>query len=303
MNETFGLGLDAGGTKTLWALSAGDGSVVAEGSAGGMTGVQLLSDHGILALEITLNEMGGAVLKAGKPTAVCAGFTGLDQHADVLARMIGKAFGVDALRVQLKSDIEIAYHDLFAPGEGYVIYAGTGSVSAFVDESGQLRRAGGRGALIDDAGAGIWIAKEALKHIWRQEDQQPGAWQRSAMARAVFEQIGGSAWPATRAFFYGKERGEIGRLAMAVAQSAEQDPVALKLMKDAGEELARLGSALIAQFGPRPVALCGRAMLLHPIIEQTIRAALPEVPVQLRVAAAHHAAARIAARDAEKECS
>ena len=53
------------------------------------------------------------------------------------------------------------------------------------------------------------------------------------MARAVFEQIGGSAWPATRVF-YGKERGEIGRLAMAVAQSAEQDPVALKLMKDAG---------------------------------------------------------------------
>ena len=296
MTSPLGLGLDAGGTKTLWALSAADGKIVAEGRGGGMTGVQLLSDHGLKALEATLGQIGSVVLEGAKPNAVCAGFTGLDQHADVLAAMIAKAFHVDAAHVQLKSDIEIAYYDLFQPGEGYVIYAGTGSIAAFVDEQGTFHRAGGRGVTLDDAGAGFWIAKEALRHIWRQEDERPDAWRASPMARAVFEHIGGSDWGTTRAFFYGKERGEIGRLALAVAASAHEDPVAMTLMRQAGEELARLGRAMIARFGPRPVALCGRAMLLHPMIETTIRAALPGFPVQLRVAAAHHAAAHIAAR-------
>jgi N-acetylglucosamine kinase-like BadF-type ATPase len=296
MSALLGLGLDAGGTKTRWALSNADGSIVAEGTSSGMTGVQLLSDHGLNALETTLNEIGEVVLKSGAPGAVCAGFTGLDQHADVLARMIGSAFGVDAAHVELKSDIEIAYHDLFEPGEGYVIYAGTGSIAAYIDERGVFHRAGGRGVVLDDAGGGFWIAREAGKHIWRREDEEPGAWQSSPMARAVFARIGGSDWSASRAFFYGKERGEIGRLALAVAEAANDDPVAMLLLKQAGEELARLAGALIARFGDRPVALCGRAMLLHPVIEQSVRAALPGAKIQLRVAAAHHAAAHIAAR-------
>ncbi len=301
MSARMGLGLDAGGTKTLWALSTADGTLIAEGSGGGMTGVQLLSDHGLKALEATLDELGRAVLKVGRPSAVCAGFTGLDQHAEVLAGLIARAFAVDPARVQLKSDIEIAYYDLFRPGEGYVIYAGTGSIAAFVDEHGVFHRAGGRGVTLDDAGAGFWIAKEALRHIWRQEDERPGAWRDSPMARAVFEHLGSPEWAATRAFFYGKERGDIGRLALAVASAAGEDPVAMDLMRRAGEELARLGRAMIARFGSRPVALCGRAMLLHPMIESTIRAALPGVPLQVRVAAAHHAAAHIAARQAAQE--
>ena len=229
MSALLGLGLDAGGTKTRWALSNAEGSIVAEGTSSGMTGVQLLSEHGLNVLETTLNQIGETVLKSGAPGAVCAGFTGLDQHADVLARMIGSAFGVDAARVELKSDIEIAYHDLFEPGEGYVIYAGTGSIAAYIDERGVFHRAGGRGVVLDDAGGGFWIAREAGKHIWRREDEEPGAWQSSPMARAVFARIGGSDWSASRAFFYGKERGEIGRLALAVAEAANDDPVAMPI--------------------------------------------------------------------------
>ncbi|MBL8519477.1 MAG: ATPase [Betaproteobacteria bacterium] len=301
MSAPLGLGLDAGGTTTRWALSDAEGRIVAEGVAAGMTGLQLVNEHGRAALAAALNALGAEVRKVGTPGAVCAGFTGLDQHTDVMAGLIANALGIDAKAVALKSDIEITYHDLFQPGEGYVVYAGTGTVAAFIDADGQMQRAGGRGAIIDDAGGGFWIAREALKHIWRAEDQRPGAWRESPLARRVFEHIGSADWGATRAFFYGKERGEIGQLARAVAAAAGEDPVALRLLVDAGRELARLAHALTGRFGSRPVALCGRVLLLHPAIEQSFREALPGEDIRVRIAAAHHAAAHIAARNANEE--
>ncbi|WP_229507827.1 hypothetical protein [Massilia sp. Dwa41.01b] len=94
------------------------------------------------------------------------------------------------------------------------------------------------------------------------------------------------------------ERGEIGKLAVVVAASAGQDPVADAILTEAGRELARLAQALIARFGPRPVVLSGRAAELHPIIAASMRASLPAATITQRATRAHHAAARLAAADA-----
>jgi N-acetylglucosamine kinase-like BadF-type ATPase len=191
--------------------------------------------------------------------------------------------------------VEIAYLDSFAPGEGYLVYAGTGSIAAWIDSAGQFHRAGGRGVTLDDGGGGFWIAREAMRHIWRLEDEQPGVWQQSAMARAVFAQIGGSDWALSRQFIYGQDRGAIGSLALAVASSADADPVARNILERAGSELARIALALVGRYGERPIALGGRAAHLHPLIAQSMRAALPlELSLTQRHTLAHHAAARIA---------
>jgi N-acetylglucosamine kinase-like BadF-type ATPase len=150
--------------------------------------------------------------------------------------------------------------------------------------------------VLDDGGGGFWIAREALRHIWRIEDEQPGAWRDSPMARAVFDHIGGSDWALSRQFIYGQERGAVGQLALAVAASADADPAAAAILRMAGRELARLARALIGRYGARPVALSGRAAGLHPLIAASMRDVLP-VNVPLRVASndAHLAAARAAA--------
>jgi N-acetylglucosamine kinase-like BadF-type ATPase len=122
------------------------------------------------------------------------------------------------------------------------------------------------------------------------------------MAVEIFKRIGGDDWSFTRRFVYAGERGEIGKLALAVAATAESDPVARDILVTAGSELARLAAALIGRFGPRAVALSGRAATLHPLIEQSMRAALPAATqLNLRVSDAHHAAARIAAQCGSKE--
>jgi N-acetylglucosamine kinase-like BadF-type ATPase len=118
------------------------------------------------------------------------------------------------------------------------------------------------------------------------------------MARAVFDHVGGSDWSCSRQFIYSQERGEVGKLALAVAASADSDPAAAAILHGAGVELARLAQALVARFGPRPVVLAGRASALHPIIAAAMRAALPPTTLLTqKVGQAHYAAARIAAKD------
>ena len=211
--------------------------------------------------------------------------------------MIRAPLGLRAAAVTIVTDIEVAYLDVFAPGEGYLVYAGTGSIAAFIDSAGTFHRAGGHGGLLDDGGSGFWIAREALRRIWRSEDEQPGSWRNSAMAREVLEHVGGSDWTHTRRFIYGVERGEMGKLALAVAAAAGTDPAALRILEAAGSELGRLARILVARHGERPLALAGRVFQLHPVIEQACRAAVPRcTSLQVHVSHGHHAAARIAAR-------
>ncbi|WP_233516106.1 BadF/BadG/BcrA/BcrD ATPase family protein [Janthinobacterium sp. BJB426] len=297
----LGLGIDAGGTQTRWALATADGAIVAEGAVEGLSALQMSSDAGRAAVHATFAKLSQAVLAVGQPRAVVAGLTGFGGDDVALAYMLAELLALEAVDVRLGNDIDIAYRDSFEPGEGYLVYAGTGSIAAWIDADGVFHRAGGRGVLLDDGGGGYWIAREALRHIWRREDEAPGSWQGSPMAGAVFAQLGGSDWSLSRAFMYGQDRGAIGRLALAVAASADADPLALDILQRAGQELARLALALTTRYGSRPVVLAGRAAQLHPAIAVAMRAALPvSLMMEQKVARAHEAAAKLAARAASQ---
>jgi N-acetylglucosamine kinase-like BadF-type ATPase len=286
------LGLDAGGTHTRWAVADAGGVVTAQGLAPPLSGLQLGSVDGRTAAEATLQAVRDT---AGPVHALVAGLTGFDaSQAPVLAAMAASVLGMSPKAVRAMNDIELTCH---AAGDAYVVYAGTGSIAAYIDATGALQRTGGRGAIIDDAGSGHWLARQALCHVWRAEDVAPGAWQQSALAQRLFARIGGTGWAATRAWVYGASRGELGTLALAVAEAAEQDPVALALLQQAGAEIARLGLALAHRHGPRPMVMAGRVFALHPAVQAGLRAALPP-GTELRTLPqpAHHAAAQMAAR-------
>jgi N-acetylglucosamine kinase-like BadF-type ATPase len=300
----LGLGIDAGGTQTRWALAAPDGAIVAEGTVAGLSALQMGAAAGRDTVRATFAELAGDVLQHGAPARAWAGLTGFGGDSELLQRWLAELLHIAPEQIHLCGDMEIAYRASFQPGEGYLVYAGTGSIGAFIDEAGQFHRAGGRGVVLDDGGGGFWIAREALRHVWRNEDERPGCWRDSPMAQAVFDYVGGSDWAYSRQFIYGQERGAVGKLALVVAATAERDPAAAAILRAAGLELARLALALIGRFGARPVALSGRAAALHPVIPETLRAALPpETPFAQTPGAAHHAAARMAARVGSQRAS
>ena len=291
------LGLDAGGTQVRWALADTQGRMLSEGVAGGLSGLNLVGTDGRAGITATLHEIAAAT---GPVRAIVAGITGFDDtQQGAMLQFFGNAFGITPAGVHLMGDLELVCRAAFAPGEGYVVYAGTGSVAAFIDADGELHRAGGRGVIIDDAGSGHWIAREALRRIWRAEDLTPGVWQQSPLARHVFERMGGHTWAQTKTWVYGASRGELGTLALAVAAAAKEDPAALHILQAAGVELAHLALALRKRLGTRPVALAGRAFDLHPAVEHSLRAVLPPAtPIRRAGSAFHHAAARLAATHA-----
>jgi N-acetylglucosamine kinase-like BadF-type ATPase len=288
------LGLDAGGTQTRWALADATGALQAEGSAPPITGLMLLDAPGRAALAAALQALVAALPAGTVLRSAWAGVTGFDA---ALAVELARALGLPTAAVRVCSDIELACRAAFAPGAGLVVYAGTGSIAALLAADGTLHRAGGRGAVIDDAGGGHWIARQALQLVWRAEDAAPGAAAATPLGRALAQAVGGDDWPATRAFVYGASRGELGTLALAVAAAAEAgDAAALALLQQAGRELARLAQALHGRLGAGlPVALAGRVFDLHPAIEAALRQALPGVAVHRSSVPAERAAARLAA--------
>ena len=294
----LGLGIDAGGTQTRWALANDAGQIIADGFVDGFTALRAGTLAGRLGLGEVLQELASAVSKYGTPVRVRAGLTGYGgqtETADELRKLLAQPWNLLPQDIMLSNDIELAYQDNFFPGEGYLVYSGTGSIAAFIDVDGNFHRAGGHGGMLDDAGGGFWIAREALRHIWRQEDEYPGNWHKSTMAQKVFEYIGGTDWSSSREFIYSGTRGQVGMLALAVAAAADTDKVAYGILKDAGRELARLAIALCGRYGIRPVVLAGRVQELHPVIAQTMRAALPaDYSLRQSTSQPHFAAARIA---------
>ena len=299
----MGLGIDAGGSQSRWALVGADQAVVAEGSITSFSALDLAGEAGQHKVSDILEGLAREVSAYGPVIAAHAGITGLgglqDGASQLLQALLLRQFNLAPGTVTLSNDIELACRAAFEPGMGYLIYAGTGSMAGFVDVNGAFHRAGGRGGILDDGGSGYWIAVAALRHIWRAEDEAPGCWIDSPMACALFDTIGGSDWALSRQLIYGASRGEIGQLALAVASAADRDPVASTLLQSAGRELARLGNAMVRRFGVRPMVLAGRVPELHRLIEISIREhLLPASDLRRVHLQAHLAAARMASRKA-----
>ncbi len=294
--KQFALGIDAGGTQTRWALLAVDGERVATGHAAGLSGMQMDTDSGRAAVQTRLAEIANQLLPFTHGSgilALVAGVTGVGAGHLNLAKMLSNSLNVPLDLVSVVSDIEIAYHAALSPGEGYLVYAGTGSIAAYIDEVGTLHRAGGRGVQLDDAGGGYWIAREALRRIWRREDESPGAWRESLMARRLFEQVGGDSSVYAARYLTDQDRGAIGLLAMSVAACADADPLAAQILTDAGAELARLANAMLQRYGHKPIVVGGRAAQLHTLIEHALRRNLPnKLEIGFQCLEAHVAAAR-----------
>ncbi len=297
-SDGLGLGIDAGGTATRWALARADGSIAAEGQVEGLHG-RIFSAEDRARSERTLQAIVAAARIHGRVGHVVAGITGFEpvsEGHDVVQAALAQGLGLQHADLALSDDMLTTYLAAFLPGEGYLVYAGTGSMAAYVDAQGQLHRVGGLGYLLDDAGGGFWIAVEALRRVWRREESTPGAWRDSPLAGRLFAAMGGNDWPATRAFVYSRERGEIGTLARQVGASGDDDLLAQEILRDAGTELARLANLHLQQHGPRPVALAGGIAQLHPRLLEAMRASLcAEVPLQVQSLQSHHRAAQLAA--------
>ena len=296
------LGLDVGGTASRWVACDAAGQVLARGKVPGATG-HLFNPAEKERLRAALAQAADELSASG--LAACSLTAGLTGYGSAVATdakaLLSAVFDIGPDAVILTDDIVLAYIANFAPGEGHLVSAGTGSIGLHLGEGNAYIRVGGRGILIDDAGSGSWLALQALDAMYRILDQSGSFNSVEILAGQVFAAIGGDGWHDVRQFVYTGDRGRIGTLAVAVALAAEQgDALALSILQRAGAELAGLAQALIARVGKRPLGFAGGVLNLHPVIAGEIRLQLAGHEIRLVDADASLAAARLQASGNER---
>lgn len=215
MGPQLSLGIDGGASSAKWSLLNQDFEIVKQGVLSAIDG-HLYRDQSRQRFQSFLNSV-KKELGELSPNLVTLGITGLGAPEQLLME-INNVF--PEAKVDLFSDIALAYRSAFLPGEGIYLYAGTGSVAIHVTKEQQEITVGGWGYLLGDEGAGYWIGRQALRHLLFQIEADE---KLDELSTQISKTIGGANWSAVRSFVYGKDRAEIAALAPLVTSAADSN--------------------------------------------------------------------------------
>ncbi len=185
--KTF-IGIDGGGTKTIFALFDENGTVLKSinldetnpNSSGGIEKTFFTLEAGISAL---INDSNSIV-------SICAGIAGCNSgnNREKIFDFITKSYPYPKVIVQ--SDIMNVINSTDNPSSCISVICGTGSVVYAYDEK-NLNRVGGYGYLFDDTCSGFGIGKDAIYAVLTQND---GFGQKTVLKRLIEEKLGSDPW-------------------------------------------------------------------------------------------------------------
>ncbi len=239
------VGIDGGGTKTrVECYRASDFQLLGIGESGACN---------IAAMEIAdaLANVSAALARAGvapgSVSAACAAVAGYSHRQRTLEFESALSSFLPNARVVVAPDYEAAFRSTLPGGSGVLVIAGTGSVAYARGGDGLSARAGGNGYLIDDAGSGYGVGRQALAATlaW-----QEGLGEPTEIGSYIAMRLGWSSAQLHRdyiiqeVYFGSLDRARIASLAEGVADAAGMgDVVAQRILMHAGGALARLAEA------------------------------------------------------------
>jgi len=269
------IGVDAGGTTTRAVLATGEGRVVGFGRGGSGNP----TSSGIPA---ALAEVRGAI-----GAALAGGGANLSDVSGIVVAMAGHdAHGgtsewiLDPLREEgfaglltFESDLLAMYASGSVAPVGYGVVCGTGASAVRVERGRIVATADGLGWLLGDRGSGFWIGRAAAVAAVAELD---GLGPATALTVRVLQAAGIAGEGARTRGREGRPAGleqlarvlyaqrpvQLSAFAPLVFDAAEeQDPVAERILADAGEQLVR--SVELVQTAPGPVVV-GGSIVLRP---------------------------------------
>lgn len=168
------LGIDGGGTKTRCVVGD-ETTVLATAMSGGSNIVRLGETLAREALHAGICQAcSSANISPVEIRAICIGAAGaarLEVTAKIRGIVAELAPEINAAKIEVVGDGEIALEAAFGAGPGVIAIAGTGSIAYGRDAAGHSARAGGWGFAISDEGSGHWIGRRAVSVILSARDQ------------------------------------------------------------------------------------------------------------------------------------
>ncbi|WP_124059527.1 N-acetylglucosamine kinase [Vaginisenegalia massiliensis] len=236
------LGVDGGGTKTLFECYDENGKLVAQVKLPTCHLLQVSMDQARECLQTGVNQIKSAI--AFKPQSdqlsIGLGLAGYGANADLrqaIEQMCQLALKGE--RYHIWNDAEIALYGGLNGQDGLLLIAGTGSI-VLAKEGNHFYRSGGWGYLLGDEGSAYWLAKQLLNHFTRQADGREARTRLYAYLMDYFHLDDAGEIIQLIARDY-SSRTQLAKLAVLVSQLAESgDAVAIDIINQAAQELADL---------------------------------------------------------------
>jgi glucosamine kinase len=250
MRTIYFLGVDGGGSRCRARLEAADGRVLGRGLSGPATmrfGVEA-------ALGSIMDAARQTVIEAGLDDAAFANIyagIGLAGTGQPHARHVLESWRHPFAAASFEGDGYLAYIGAFGGEDGGVVIVGTGSIGLTYRQ--RTVRIGGYGFPVSDQGSGADLGLKALRHALCTLDGRAKASGFSDAVLARFQHD-----PSTVAqWTLSASATEYAALApLVVEHAAAGEPIAIRLMHEAGMHISELVESLLEQGAPR-VALCG----------------------------------------------
>jgi len=178
-----------------------------------------------------------------------------------LAARVGLALGAE--RVSVAGDALTAHAGAFSGAAGVVLTVGTGIACIGFDPGVDgFRLVDGDGFLLGDAGSGFWIGSRGVEAVLRAADGRSGP---TSLAEACRARFGDEAGLAARLHSLPRPVASIAAFAVDVLDAARGgDAVALAIVDEAADELARTARAASAVVSTRPVRIAMSGRLVAP---------------------------------------
>ena len=266
------LGIDGGGTRTTAWLADARGRVLARSVSGPSNplkvGLEAAERELLLAARRAVRQ---AKLLREPLQAVCVGLAGVDRPVvrQRMSRWLRRA--IPARAHFLTSDAAIALQAAIGDGPGIMVISGTGSIGYGRDARDRAQRSGGWGSLFDDAGSGYDIGRKAIVAALQAYDGRgPSTRLGSDICRSL--RLQDITWIVLKPL----APHQIAALFPLVLEAARcRDPVARRLLDEAGHDLADLAMALIRRLQwrqrPVPVVLAGGVFQASPRVRLSFK--------------------------------
>jgi glucosamine kinase len=306
------LGIDGGGTKTTAAI--GDESRLLATARAGASNIVRVGE--VQARESLHQSVRQVCLAAGvapdQIAQTCVGAAGAArvEIAEAVRRVLAEIIPTP---IHVVGDMQTALEAAFDTGPGVIVNAGTGSFAYGRNRDGQTARAGGWGFAIGDEGSAHWIGREAVRAILRGADELPtiptaekslSEFQRTPYISALMKLWGVSSIRDLARAANSIPPPDFAALFQAIASS--NDPFALPVLSNAGEELAHVAGVVMQRLFPRdetrpvPVAMTGGVFRHAAPVRETfynrVRAADPRADVCQQIVDPVEGALRLARR-------
>jgi N-acetylglucosamine kinase-like BadF-type ATPase len=179
---------------------------------------------------------------------------------------------IESDHTTITHDAMIALAGATSGEPGIIVIAGTGSMAFGQNLRGESARAGGWGYIFGDEGGAFDIARQALRAVLREHE---GWGARTALTPALLESAGATDANEMLHSFYTAAwpRARVADLAKTVSRIAQEgDPIALRLLHQAAQELALLAGSVRRQLWneaePVVVSWAGGAFQSDPLLER-----------------------------------